>query len=195
MRSTAKIERAPHGSSKSHSTLLLIVAALTVHCRWEDQIIKEDMAIYTGSTGRRGGRASKATSVSPQNGPSASSSMPGAGSLVPDVGRPMTFAEDMEREVGNENEQGHIEGPTFNLYQASVLPVNIPADSMNGDVDISSLGNIAGTPPMLSALLSVLSPLFNILIYAIGSLPSPPLRDRCTLALSECLCRCPTVCS
>ncbi|OJT11366.1 hypothetical protein TRAPUB_10988 [Trametes pubescens] len=113
--------------------------------QWEDQIIKEDMAMYTGSTGRRGGRVSKATSASPRNGPSASSSMPGAGSLVPDVGRPMTFAEDMEREVGNESEQGHVEGPTFNLYQASVLPVNIPADSMNGDVDISSLGNIAGT--------------------------------------------------
>ncbi|KAH9849922.1 hypothetical protein C2E23DRAFT_837951, partial [Lenzites betulinus] len=35
--------------------------------------------------------------------------------------------------------------PPFNLYQASALPVNIPSESMNGDVNLLGLGDVAGT--------------------------------------------------
>ncbi|KAI0353117.1 hypothetical protein OH77DRAFT_1522874 [Trametes cingulata] len=102
---------------------------------WEKTIIDEDKAKYTGS--RRRGRA--LTAYAGVGGAALAEAAPLDGPP------PISFAEDMEREGMPADPQGDGHGPTLNLYLASALPVNFPPETMDGDVNMGRLGDVART--------------------------------------------------
>ena len=100
-------------------------------CRWEDVLITKDQATFNGNA--QDTRLAHATSrdTLAESGSRAQAAVPP--SLAEDIDFISTAPELTAAP------------PMFSLYSASAIPVDIPEDAMDGDVELSSLGDVART--------------------------------------------------
>ena len=99
--------------------------------RWEDDLIAKDQAIFNSHA--QDTRLAHATSRD---------ALAESGSSAQAVGPP-SLAEDID--LVSTAPELTAATPMFSLYGASAVPVDIPEDAMDGDVELSSLGDVART--------------------------------------------------
>ncbi|KAI9068235.1 hypothetical protein FKP32DRAFT_1562141, partial [Trametes sanguinea] len=108
-----------------------------MHCnRWEKTIIQQDIVKYSGTFQD----FAALSAIPPANTSSESENVSGDSTGTPAA----AFGQDMEQEESS-SDISREHGPSFSIYRCSALPVNFPPQTMDGEVELSQLGDVAST--------------------------------------------------
>lgn len=129
--------RVPSGPGMSFIRLLagvnLVVYMITIHYSWQDAIIDADNAKYNGLAYVQPTSSTDLIAAG-------AAAMPASTVQTTPTALMIGTAEDMEN---NTAEASGSSSATFSVARACAVPVNFPAHTMNGEVRISELGDVA----------------------------------------------------